>query len=47
MRSIWSQDIFIIENFCRENAMLLQLQVSIGEKETERSIASHDGWKVV
>lgn len=47
MRSIWRQDTFIIENFYRENAVLLQVQVNIGEKETERSTASHEGWKVV
>lgn len=36
----------MIENFYRENVVLLQVQVNIGEKETERTIASPEGWKV-
>lgn len=44
-RSIWRQQGFSIKNFWRENALLLQVQVSLGEGEAGKSTGSHEGWK--
>lgn len=46
-RSIWSQQGFSIKNFWRENALLLQVQVSLGEEEAGKSTGSHEGWKLM
>lgn len=45
--SIWSQEVFMIKNFYRGNGVLLQVQVNTGEKEMERSVASHEGLKLM
>lgn len=45
--SIWNQEIFMIKNFYRGNGVLLQVRVNTGEKEMERSVASHEGLKLM